>query len=133
MKPSIEAQKLVSGFRAYQMVVAACRLQLPDLVADGPKTADELAASTGTHRPSLHESRLAVHRAPARLKNGECALVVPVWTDRGSERGAAFAVLGGKERTPDDYRELLARAGLRMTRLVPTESEFGAIEAVAAS
>ena len=53
MKPSIEAQRLVSGFRAYQMVVAACQLKLPDLVAEGPKTADELAASTATHGPSL--------------------------------------------------------------------------------
>lgn len=51
--PSIEAQRLVSGFRVYQMVVAACRLQLPDLLANGPKTADELAASTQTHGPSL--------------------------------------------------------------------------------
>jgi ubiquinone/menaquinone biosynthesis C-methylase UbiE len=53
MKPSIEAQRLVSGFRVFQMVVAACRLKLPDLVAAGPKSADELAASTGTHEPSL--------------------------------------------------------------------------------
>ena len=53
MMPSIEAQRLVNGFRAYQMVVAASRLKIPDLVAAGPKTADELAASTGTHGPSL--------------------------------------------------------------------------------
>lgn len=43
-----------------------------------------------------------------------------------------MVVLGGKERTTDEYRELLARAGLRMTRLVSTESEFAAIEAVVA-
>jgi ubiquinone/menaquinone biosynthesis C-methylase UbiE len=53
MKPSIEAQRLLSGYRVFQMVVAASRLRLPDLVAAGPKTADELAASTGTHGPSL--------------------------------------------------------------------------------
>jgi hypothetical protein len=53
MMPSIEAQRLVNGFRAFQMMAAACRLQLPDLVADGPKTADELAASTGIHAPTL--------------------------------------------------------------------------------
>lgn len=43
----------MSGFRIYQMTVAACRLRLPDLVAGGPKTADELAAETGTHPESL--------------------------------------------------------------------------------
>jgi hypothetical protein len=51
--PSIESQRLVSGFRAFQMMVAACKLKLPDLVADGPKTADELAESTGVHADSL--------------------------------------------------------------------------------
>jgi hypothetical protein len=51
--PSIEAQRLVSGFRAFQLMVVACRLELPDLLAAGPKTADELAASTGMHAPSL--------------------------------------------------------------------------------
>ncbi|MDQ2942401.1 MAG: acetylserotonin O-methyltransferase, partial [Candidatus Dormibacteraeota bacterium] len=45
---------LLNGFRAYQMVVAACRLEIPDLVATGPRTADELAASTGTHAPLLN-------------------------------------------------------------------------------
>jgi hypothetical protein len=49
----IDAQRLMSGFRAFQMVVAACRLQVPDLVAAGPKTVGELAASTGMHAPSL--------------------------------------------------------------------------------
>jgi hypothetical protein len=51
--PSIEAQRLVNGFRAFQLMVVACRLELPDLLAAGPKTADELAASTGMHAPSL--------------------------------------------------------------------------------
>jgi hypothetical protein len=49
----LEARKLVSGFRAYQMMVAACRLELPDLLAAGSKTAAELASATETHEPSL--------------------------------------------------------------------------------
>jgi hypothetical protein len=49
-----QAQRLVSGFRGYQLVVAACRLKLPDLVAGGPMTAGELAEATGTDAPSLH-------------------------------------------------------------------------------
>src|SRR6267378_5283977 len=53
MKPSVEAHRLVSGFRAYMMMVAACRLKLPDLLSAGPKTAVELAASTETHAPSM--------------------------------------------------------------------------------
>ncbi|HEY1455802.1 MAG TPA: methyltransferase [Candidatus Dormibacteraeota bacterium] len=51
--PQLEARRLISGFRAYQMMVAACRLELPDHVATGAKTASELATATGTHEPSL--------------------------------------------------------------------------------
>ena len=53
MTSPIEAQRLVNGFRVFQMVVAACKLQIPDLVATGPKTADDLATSTGTHSEAL--------------------------------------------------------------------------------
>src|SRR5260370_39506697 len=44
-----EAIRLFNGFRGFQLVVAACRLKLPDLVAAGPADADELAALTETH------------------------------------------------------------------------------------
>jgi O-methyltransferase domain/Dimerisation domain len=37
---------------------------------------------------------------------------------------------GGKERTAEEYRELFARAGLKMTRIVPTKSPYSVIEAV---
>ena len=39
---------------------------------------------------------------------------------------------GGKERTAAEYRDLFARAGLRLTRIVPTESPYSVIEAVKA-
>lgn len=39
---------------------------------------------------------------------------------------------GGKERTAAEYEELFSRAGLRMTRIVPTKSPYSVIEAVAA-
>jgi hypothetical protein len=37
---------------------------------------------------------------------------------------------GGVERTSDEYRELLAASGLRLTRIVPTRSPLSIIEAV---
>ncbi len=39
---------------------------------------------------------------------------------------------GGKERTAAEYEELFGRAGLRLTRIVPTKSPYSVIEAVAA-
>jgi O-methyltransferase domain/Dimerisation domain len=41
-------------------------------------------------------------------------------------------VIGGRERTEAEYRALLARAGLRLTRVVPSAGPFSVIEAVAA-
>ena len=40
-----------------------------------------------------------------------------------------LAVPGGQERTADEYRELLAKAGLRLTRVLPTASPVSVIEA----
>ena len=37
---------------------------------------------------------------------------------------------GGKERTAEEYKELFARAGLSLTRIVPTKSPYSVIEAV---
>jgi hypothetical protein len=39
---------------------------------------------------------------------------------------------GGIERTPAEYSELLAAAGLRLSRIVPTPSPFSIVEAVRA-
>lgn len=54
--PPIEAVRLLNGFRGYQLAVAACRLKLPDLVADGVGDTESLAAQTGTHEPSLRRA-----------------------------------------------------------------------------
>ena len=39
---------------------------------------------------------------------------------------------GGKERTADEYKQLFARAGLKLNRITRTKSPFSVIEAVAA-
>ena len=43
-----------------------------------------------------------------------------------------LAIPGGQERTAAEYDELLRKAGLRMTRIVPTESAVSVVEAVLA-
>ena len=37
---------------------------------------------------------------------------------------------GGQERTEEEYRQLLAKAGFRLTQVVPTESAVSVVEAV---
>jgi hypothetical protein len=38
--------------------------------------------------------------------------------------------LGSRERTADEYRELLSQAGFRMTRVVQTASPLSVVEAI---
>ena len=87
MNPSIESQRLVSGFRAYMMMVAACRLSIPDLLASGPKTADEVAASTKTHAPSIQRllRGLVVWGVLAEMPDGRFAST-PISDDFRSDR-----------------------------------------------
>lgn len=48
-----KAFQLVSGFRSTQMVRAVSELKIPDLVAAGPRSAQDLAASTGVQAEPL--------------------------------------------------------------------------------
>jgi hypothetical protein len=43
-----------------------------------------------------------------------------------------LVLLGGRERTREEYRELLARAALRLRRIVPTAGPLSVVEAVSA-
>jgi O-methyltransferase domain len=43
-----------------------------------------------------------------------------------------LAVTGGRERTPSEYKALLAGAGFRLERVIPTPSQYSVVEAVVA-
>jgi hypothetical protein len=53
-RPSEQMEKLLAGHFLAQCLHAAAALAIPDLIAKGCSTIDELAAATGSHRPSLH-------------------------------------------------------------------------------
>jgi len=49
----IQMLQIISGFWISRAVYAIAKLGIPDLLKSGPKTAEELAATTNTHAPSL--------------------------------------------------------------------------------
>ena len=69
--------------------------------------------------------------------NGRVLLVETVITQDGERDFGKLLDIemlvspGGKERTASEYAELFERAGLRLTRIVPTQSPYSVIEAVA--
>ena len=60
-------------------------------------------------------------------------MVVPDGNEPSPAKGLDLVMLtieGGKERTAEEYRKLLAAAGLSLSRIIPTRSPFSIIEAV---
>jgi hypothetical protein len=51
--PQDALARLATGYWASQVVYVAARLGIADQIADGPRTADELATATESHAPSL--------------------------------------------------------------------------------
>jgi hypothetical protein len=53
--PGAELIRLVNDYQTSQALYVAATLRLPDLLAGGPKGADDLAAATDSHAASLYE------------------------------------------------------------------------------
>ena len=53
-RPSMVLRRLVNGYQVTQALHVAAVLGLADLVADGPRSSDDLAAATHTHPESLY-------------------------------------------------------------------------------
>jgi len=76
----------------------------------------------------------SIHRA---MKESGKLLIVEMVVPRGNEPHPSkmldiemLVMEGGKERTEKEYRDLLAAADFRLTRIVPTRSPYSIVEAV---
>lgn len=54
LRPSLALRRLVNGYQVSQAIHVAATLGIADLLGAGPHRSDDLAASTGTHPPSLY-------------------------------------------------------------------------------
>jgi hypothetical protein len=79
--------------------------------------------------------RIRAAMAPhARVLAGDFVLQPPSEPDPGRLIDLEMLVMteGGRERTADEFSALFARAGLRVSRILPTPAMHSLIEAVAA-
>jgi O-methyltransferase domain/Dimerisation domain len=53
MNPQQQIGRMLTGYWVSQALYVAAKLKLADQVKDGPRTAEDLAAATGVHAPSL--------------------------------------------------------------------------------
>ena len=54
LPPDAILMQMLFGAQMQRSLCLAARIGIPDLLADGARTADDLAAKTGTHAPSLY-------------------------------------------------------------------------------
>jgi predicted O-methyltransferase YrrM len=85
------AMRLISAFRISQCVRVTAELQLPELLAGGPRSAADLAAKTGCHPPSLRRLlRALVALEVLREEAGGYALT-PLGEELGGDRAGPAA------------------------------------------
>lgn len=135
-------------------VHVAAELGVADLMVDGEKSIAELAAATSAHPRSLYRLRLmlASEWIFAETADGKFALTdpAPCAILRGSSAIDAvvqpgnvpdpieavdllrLVLLDGRERTEEEFGDLSSRAGLKLTRVVPTPTRCSVIEAMSA-
>jgi hypothetical protein len=115
------------------------RLAAGDFFIDSLPIADAYALMEVIH--DWTDTEAVKILAAIRRAAPEHARVLIVETTVSEDPGPQFgktldvvmlAVTGGRERTPSEYAELLAAAGFRLERIVPTASAYSVIEGVAA-
>ena len=143
--------EMIEGFWVSRAACVAAEFGIPDLLKSGPKENEQLAELMGVHAPSLYRLMRAnvwiIHdwddeNSQVILQNCRAAMAK---TDRllliesviGSGLTTKFSkfmdlamlvMTGGRERTEAEYRALLMRAGLKLTRIIPTSTEMSLIE-----
>jgi ubiquinone/menaquinone biosynthesis C-methylase UbiE len=99
--PSQELNQLICGYWHSQCVYVAAKLGIADLLADGPRAVDDLAAKTGMHHMSLYRvlRALASVGVFAEEANGRFALTPVAELLRADIPGSqhALAIMMGEQ------------------------------------
>lgn len=99
--PADQLRMMVAGAWVSQAIFVAAKLGIADLLRDGPKSAAELAASTGSHEQALYRIMRALASVGIFSEGGDARfdltpLAVPLQSDvKGSVR--AFAIMQGEQ------------------------------------
>jgi ubiquinone/menaquinone biosynthesis C-methylase UbiE len=118
-------------------MAARCELATGDFFAAVPAGADAYIMKHIIHDWDDERALVILQNIRRAMRPGGRVLIVESVVAAGS--GFDYAKVldiemltspGGQERTAEEYRALCARAGLRVTRIVPTKSPFSVIEAV---
>ncbi len=99
--PHLTMRDLLDGYWKTQAIYVAAKLGLADLLKDGPRSADDLAAATKTHAPSLYRllralASLGIFAEDERRRFGLTPLAECLRRDLPGSQWA-MAVMSGEE------------------------------------
>lgn len=111
LSPQATVLNLTVGYWISSLIYIAAKLRLPDLLRDGPRTAAELASTTGTNASSLYRvmRTLASVGIFAELKDGRFKLTPFASTLRSDVPGSlhGFALMCAEKYHWDAWAQLL--------------------------
>jgi hypothetical protein len=116
-----------------------CTFQAGDFFASVPAGADVYLLKSVIHDWDDERSRAILARCREAMEDGARLLVLEwIVPDRVGPADVGIVgtdlnmlvMVGGQERTESEYRELIASAGLRVTRVIRTPAAMSLIEAV---
>jgi O-methyltransferase domain/Dimerisation domain len=117
-------------------VESRVRIEHGDFFKSVPDGGDAYLLSHIIHDWSEEQCLTILRNCRKAMRPGSKLLIVEFVLPEGDEPHIGklldmtmLAVTGGEERTATEYRTLLARAGLTMTRVIPTGSDVSIIEA----
>ena len=93
--PAAEVLRLATAYEASRALYVATKLGVPDLLADGSRSADDLAAAIGAHAPSLRRLMRALAAFGVLAEGGDGRFAL------GALGGCLRADAPGSVRAPD--------------------------------
>jgi O-methyltransferase domain len=135
-KPAVVlgAEEVISSAQ----ILDRCKVVSGDFFDSVPEGGDAYLLSNVIHNWDDDNAVQILGRCRAAMANTGCVLLAePVLPENAAPSMAKFADLGmlvttsgGRERTEAEYRTLCDRAGLRLTRIVPSNALISLVEAV---
>ena len=120
--PSVELMRLVNGYQVSQAIHVVATLGIADLLMEGPRTSDDLAAAAGAHPRALYRVLRALAAVGVfRESEDRSFSLTPMGQGLRSDATDPVAPSGTAACSPTRWRSACAEASLQC--LVPDASE----------
>lgn len=116
-----------------------CRIEGGDFFSSIPEGADAYVLRHVIHDWEDGDAVTILRNCRKAMKDGGKVLVVEMVVPPGNDPGFGkwldlmMLLVGGRERTEEEYRRLFSAAGLMLHRVIPTASDVSILECVRAS